>query len=171
MATRRSWEAADITNSFDIKLLGTHRRELVPVRGPRNRRLPRGYRDTRGHDRLEVVLTFEGGGGGRLEATAEMIIPQSFEANPLRGASQANGGRCCPHSYFLKFTGDRERPNTKTAAGRSTRSKRCKNKFETTPGRPAEAGTSNGPWRSSVDEAAKPYIHHQANRQENKQRG
>ena len=85
----------------------------MPVGGPRNRRLPRGYRDTRGHDRLEVVLTFEGGGGGGLGATAELTIPQSFEANPLRGASQANGGRCCPHSYFLKFTGDRERPNTK----------------------------------------------------------
>ena len=92
-----------MTNSFDIKLLGTHRRELLPVGGPRNRRLPRGCRDTRGHDRLEVVLTFEGGGGGKLEATAEKIIPQSFEANPLRGASQANGGRCCPHSYFLNL--------------------------------------------------------------------
>jgi hypothetical protein len=92
-----------MTNSFDIKLLGTHRRELVPVGGPRNGRLPRSYRDTRGHDRLEVVLTFEGGGGGGLEATAELKIPQSFEANPLRGASQANGGRCCPHSYFLNF--------------------------------------------------------------------
>ena len=159
-----------MTNSFDIKLLGTHRRELVPVGGPRNRRLPRSNRDTRGHDRLEVVLTFEGGGGGGLGATAELIIPQSFEANPLRGASQANGGRCCPHSYFLNFTGDRERPNTKTATGRSTRSNHLK-LFEATPGRPAEAGTSNGHWRSSVDEAAEPYIHHQANRQENKQRG
>ena len=102
-----------MTNSFDIKLLGRHRRELVPVGGPRNRRLPRSNRDTRGHDRLEVVLTFEGGGGGGLGATAELTIPQSFEANPLRGASQANGGRCCPHSYFLNFTGDRERPKRK----------------------------------------------------------
>src|SRR4029077_17004967 len=169
---RRSWEAADITNSFDIKLLGRHRRELVPVGGPGNRRLPRGYRDTPGHDRLEVVLTFEGGGGGRLEATSEMITPQSFEANPLRGASQANGGRCCPHSYFLKFTGDRERPNTKNGCKAVNPFQSfLKLNFESTPGRPAEASTSNGHWRSSVDEAAKPYIHHQANRQENKQRG
>jgi hypothetical protein len=92
-----------MTNSFDIKLLGTHRRELMPVGGPRNRRLPRGYRDTRGHDRLEVVLTFEARGDGADAAIAETMIPQSIEASPLRGASQANGGRCCPHSYFLKF--------------------------------------------------------------------
>src|ERR1700730_1790060 len=98
IATRRSWEAAEMTNSFDIKLLGTHRRELVPVGGPRYRRLPRQCRDTRGHNRREVVLTFEGGGDGRNRATAETIIPQSIEASPLRGASQANGGRCCPHS-------------------------------------------------------------------------
>src|SRR6202048_3652200 len=170
MATRRSWGAADITNSFDIKLLGKHRRELVPVGGPRNRRLPRGYRDTRGHDRSEVVLTFEGGGGGGLDATAETIIPQSFEPNPLRGASQANGGRCCPHPKFLNCAGDSERPTTKTTAGRSTRSNHLK-LFESTPGRPAEAGTLNGHWRSSVDEAAKPYIHNQATRQENKNNG
>src|ERR1700726_2238675 len=115
-----------MTNSFDIKLLGTHRRELVPVGGPRNRGLPRSNGGTRGHDRLEVVLKFEGGGGGGLGATAELTIPQSFEANPLRGASQANGGRRCPHSYSLNFTGDRERPNTKTATGRSTRSNHLK---------------------------------------------
>ena len=35
------------------------------------------------------------------------------------------------------------------------------------PKRTRQTGTGG----SSVDEAAKPYIHHQANRQENKQRG
>ncbi len=109
MATRRSWEAAEMTNSFNIKLLGRHRRELVPVGGPRNRRLSRGYRDTRSHNRLEVVLTFEGRGDGAKAAIAETIFPQSIEANPLRGASQANGGRCGPQSNFLKVSGDRER--------------------------------------------------------------
>ena len=39
------------------------------------------------------------------------------------------------------------------------------------PVRSAEAGTSHGTGGSSVDEAAKPDIHHQANRQEYKQRG
>jgi hypothetical protein len=115
-----------MTNSFDIKLLGTHRRELVPVGGPRNRRLPRVCRDTRGHNRLEVVLTFEGRGDGADAAIAETMIPQSIEASPLRGTSQANGGRCCPHSYFLKFTGDRERSNCTATAGRSTRSNHLK---------------------------------------------
>jgi hypothetical protein len=52
---------------------------------------------------MEVVLTFEGGGDGADAAITEKMVPQSFEANPLRGASQANGGRCCPHSISLNL--------------------------------------------------------------------
>jgi len=158
-----------MTNSFDIKLLGTHRRELVPVGGPRNRRLPREYRGTRGHDRLEVVLTFEGGGDGGDAAITETMIPQSIEADPLRGASQANGGRCCPHSYFLKFSGDRER--SKTTAWRSNRSNHLETNLQLCPHALPRRARPTGTGGSSVDEAAKPDIHHQANRQENKQRG
>ena len=108
---------------------------------------------------------------GPAVAIAVTMIPQSFEARPLRGTSQANGGRCCPHSYFLKFTGNRDRSETEIDSLAVKPFQSFKKLFWFFPGGLPKRARPAGTGGSSVDEAAKPDIHHQANRQENKQCG
>jgi hypothetical protein len=93
-------------------------------------------------------VAFEAGGVKRGAITND-VFPQAIEARataagPLPETFRANGGRCCPHSSSPKF---------QTGAA-----------F-------VKSGERSAPANGSVDEAAQPDIHHQANRQENKQRG
>jgi len=67
----------------------THRRELLPVGGPKNGSRPGLHRDTRWPHWYRSGLVFEARG---------KRLPQSIEAGPLPETSRANGGRCCPHS-------------------------------------------------------------------------
>jgi len=67
----------------------THRRELLPVGGPKNGSRPGLHRDTRWPHWYGSGLVFEARG---------KRLPQSVEAGPLPETSRANGGRCCPHS-------------------------------------------------------------------------
>ena len=77
------------------------------------------------------------------------VRPLAFEAiaiagNPSPGRSRASGGRCCPHSF---------NPNIRPGAAFNVAAKR------------------SGLAARLVDEAANAHVHHQTNRQENKQRG
>jgi hypothetical protein len=77
-------------------------------------------------------------------------LPLAYEAGPLPGG--ANGGRCCPHTNI---------PDSETifrTGAALIRLKRIQ---------AACSGLAN----RSVDEPANPDVHHQTNRQENKQCG
>src|SRR5260370_20285091 len=79
----------------------THRRELLPVGVPKNRRRSRQCRDARWPHLSGSGLTFEARGLGRIAATVRKDVPQSVEAGPSPETSRAIGGRCCPHSKVL----------------------------------------------------------------------
>ena len=121
----------------------THRRELLPVGGPVNRGRPGLHRDTRWPHGYRDGFTFEAGGK----------VPLAYEAGPLPESFRANGGRCCPHSKILVSMAPRK-PGPPLPIRRDL------------PKQTPRAGPAAG----SVNEAAKPNIHNQTNRQENKQR-
>src|SRR5215472_10503684 len=97
IATLRSCEVADITNSFDMKTpWDMHRRWNLTVGGPRQGAAPTQVGARSPHIYCGDIA-FVAGGSDRL-AVLVFLEPLAIEAGPLPGFSRGNGGRCYPHS-------------------------------------------------------------------------